>query len=131
MGWSKQWISGYSDEARKNDKAGYDARYRKNKNSEFIYLEVKSYSRNSFIITANEISKGFSAPERYHIALVKDNSIFIVEDYFLNQKRKEEFEILNSNKSIKPLDFVIYFKLPENEIVNSDEIVKSEKVADK
>jgi hypothetical protein len=111
-----QWISGYNGEARKNDKAGYDAKYRKSKDSEFIYLEIKSYSGNSFIISANEISKGFSAPEKYHIALVKDKSIFIVEDYFLNEKRKEEFEILNSNNSVKPLDFVIYFKLSDKEL---------------
>jgi hypothetical protein len=110
------WISAYSDEPRKNDKAGYDVRYRLSQDSEDIYVEVKSYSGSSFIISANEIRKGLVLKEKYHLALVKDQSIYFVTDYFVNELRKVEFEALNSNNSIRPLDYEIYFKLPENKI---------------
>ncbi|MBC7389678.1 MAG: DUF3883 domain-containing protein [Opitutaceae bacterium] len=124
------WISGNSRENRLplDDSKGYDIRYKKDKNiSEWNYLEVKSISGDSFIISSNEVNVGIKNKELYHLALVKDSAIYLVEDFFLDPERVEEFNSLSNNPSIKPLDYQIYFQLPH---LNENIVAEKNFVAD-
>jgi hypothetical protein len=110
-----RWISGNSEDnsVTLDDAKGYDISYKKNKTDEqWTYLEIKSSSTgNSFIISANEVTVGIENKENYHLALVNGLKINFVEDFFLNETRLAEFNILRNSASIRPLDYEVYYKI--------------------
>ncbi|MFZ4522752.1 MAG: sacsin N-terminal ATP-binding-like domain-containing protein [Bacteroidales bacterium] len=114
------WISGNSEDStiKPDDSKGYDIIYKKNKiDQDWYYLEVKSISSDSFIISSNEVNVGIKEKERYHIALVEGVKIFLVEDFFLNDERVAEFNALRNCSSIRPIDYEVFFKLPEISLI--------------
>jgi len=74
---------------------------------------VKSVTSDSFIISYNEVKVGLKESERYHLGLVKDDVLNIVTDFFTDKQRRDIFNRLQSNNSIRPRDYDVYFKLPE------------------
>jgi len=121
-----QWVSGFTEQKDiiPDDTLGYDFRYRTSPEESYSYLEVKSITSNSFIISYNEVSVGLENREKYHLGLVKDGVLNIITDFFTNKNRQEIFGQLQINNSIRPRDYDVYFKLPErnnNEVeANSD-----------
>lgn len=106
-----QWISGNSDETNTNDTLGYDLRYRKIEIEEWCFLEVKSISGNSFIISNNELIVAFSNKMKYHLALVRADQIHIDTDFFNSHELEEEYKQINSSLSIKPVDYEIFIDI--------------------
>jgi len=107
-----QWVSGNSDDKNitQNDRIGYDIRYKKDKTDlNWIFLEVKSISGKSFIISTYEVQFGIENNNQYQIALVDGSNIYLIDDFFMNEDRIADFNSLNNNASIKPLDFEVYF----------------------
>ena len=113
-----RWISGNSEDnsVTLDDAKGYDISYKKDKNEEqWKYLEVKSSSNGtSFIISANEVNIGIANKENYHLAIVNNNKIYFVEDFFLTETRLAEFNLLRNSSSIRPLDYEVFFKFTES-----------------
>jgi len=111
------WISGNSDDNRikLDDSKGYDIRYKVHKaDVVWKYLEVKSVSGNSFIISSNEVNVGITNKENYHLALVADLDIYLIEDFFLDEERVAEFNSFKKSSSIRPLDYEVQFIFKEN-----------------
>ncbi|MFH6951431.1 DUF3883 domain-containing protein [Flavobacterium sp. FlaQc-51] len=113
-----RWISGNSEDngSKLDDTKGYDITYKKIKtDKQWKYLEVKSSSSgNRFIISANEVAVGIENKENYHLALVSGLNISIVEDFFLNETRLAEFNLLRNSLSIRPLDYEVFYSIPSN-----------------
>lgn len=111
-----RWISGNSEDnsLKLDDSKGYDISYKKNKNDiHWKFLEVKSSSSgHRFIISANEVNVGIENKKNYHLALVTGLNINFVEDFFLNETRLEEFNILRNSASIRPLDYEVFYIIP-------------------
>ncbi len=103
-----QWVSGNSNEAGADDTLGYDFRYRKQVGDPWDYLEVKSVSGTSFIITNNEVKTAFENKSKYHMALVKDGKIVIDKAFFVNVELEQEYHRINSGLTIRPHDFEVY-----------------------
>ena len=106
------WISGNSDDYRikLDDSKGYDIRYKINKSDTvWKYLEVKSVSGNSFIISSNEVNVGILNKENYQLALVEGSDIYLVDDFFLDEERVAEFNSFTKSSFIKPLDYEVHF----------------------
>lgn len=101
-----RWVSGNSNTPHKNDKLHYDIEY-KNHQGQWKHLEVKSISEDYFIITNAEKEMGLSVPDKYEMALVRDNDIFLVKDVFKFQDH-ETFDN-NSRFSAYPKDFIFSF----------------------
>lgn len=112
-----RWISGNSEDnsVTLDDTKGYDISYKKNKTDEqWKYLEVKSSSTgNSFIISANEVTVGIENKENYHLALVNGLKINFIEDFFLNETRLAEFNLLRNSASIRPLNYEVFYNIPQ------------------
>ncbi len=105
-----KWVSGNSTTPDKNDKLHYDIEY-KNKEGEWKFLEVKAISDDYFIISNSEKEKGLSEPDKYEMALVQDENIYIIKDLFEFAKG-ESFE--NNNKfTARPKDYIFQFKITE------------------
>ncbi len=116
-----QWLSGNSEQQGivKDDSLGYDIRYTIDNTENWFFLEVKSVSNDSFIISSHEVYVAFEKEkigEEYHLGLVKDGKIHMVEDFFNTDEWKDNFELIQGVSSIRPLDFEVFFELPENNI---------------
>lgn len=101
-----KWVSGNSTTPDKNDKLHYDIEY-KNESGEWKYLEVKAISDHQFIISGPEKDQGISEPDKFEMALVNDNNIYLVKDIF-KFKQGETFES-NSKFVAYPKDYVFIF----------------------
>ncbi len=110
-----RWISGNSEDnsLKLDDSKGFDISNKKNKTDEnWKYLEVKSSSSgHSFIISANEVTVGIENKQNYHLALVNGLNINFVEDFFLNETRLAEFNLLRNSASIRPLDYEVFYNI--------------------
>ncbi len=85
----------------------------------WIFLEVKSVSNDSFIISSHEVYVAFEKEkigEKYHLALVKDGEIHMIEDFFNTDEWKDNFDLIQGVSSIRPLDFEVFFELPKSKI---------------
>lgn len=103
-----KWVSGNSTTPDKNDKLHHDITY-KNGDGVWKYLEVKAMSDNQFIISGPEKDKGMSEPENFELALVAENTIYLVKDIFkFNQG--ETFES-NSKFVAYAKDYVFSFNV--------------------
>lgn len=105
-----KWVSGNSTTPDKNDKLHYDIEY-KNEEGEWKYLEVKAISDDYFIISNSEKEKGLSEPDKYEMALVEDENIYIIKDLFEFAKG-ETFEN-NPKFNARPKDYIFQFKINE------------------
>jgi hypothetical protein len=103
-----KWVSGNSKTPDKNDKLHYDIEY-KNDEGEWKYLEVKAMSDNQFIISASEKEKGMSESEKYEMALVSENIIYMIKDIF-KFNHGESFES-NSKFVAYTKDYVFSFNV--------------------
>ncbi len=75
------WISSFSElNIEQSDDAGYDIYYY-DKNKEKHLVEVKCSSGNYFYITPNELAEGKKEENNYHIALVNNNEVTILENF--------------------------------------------------
>jgi hypothetical protein len=112
-GYDIKWISANSDQADviKNDAAGYDMEYKEKGTEEWFFLEVKSVSSHSFIISLNEIKVALKEKEKYHLGLVKNGELNIIKDFFIDEGRISKFNELLSYGAIRPIDFEVYFDL--------------------
>lgn len=110
-----KWISGNTDEENviRDDGKGYDIEYWLPGSTEAFFLEVKSVSSDSFIISANEVRVALENTEKYHLALVQGQDIHLVKDFFLNQERVKTFNFLRENGSVRSLNFEVFFSLPK------------------
>jgi Domain of unknown function (DUF3883) len=110
-GYIVKWVSGSNDGSQiGDDTLGYDFKYKKAEADPFDLLEVKSFSNNSFIMTAHELEVGFREKEKYHLALVKEDTIYWVKDFFKQERSRIAFEKLKSADFMRALNVVIYFK---------------------
>lgn len=107
-GYKYRWRSGYSDESDADDTLGYDFEYKLSSGSEWRFLEVKSFSGQSFILSGHEfeISQDSLHKGRYDIALVKDENVFIVKNFFETKHQR----IAN--------DYIVYCSINQS---NNDE----------
>lgn len=103
-GYESHWRSSYSDEADKDDTLGYDFEYKKKEDSEWRFLEVKSFNNHSFIVSRHEyeVSQDLDHKGKYDIALVKDGNVYIIENFFED----------HSHYSQVPENYSIYCDLP-------------------
>ena len=109
-------VSSNNDESMTpDDSLGYDFMYKKQGTHIFNFLEVKSMSGDSFIMSANELEKGIKYKEKYHLALVKDNKINLITDFFKNSNVHKEFDIITSTQLIRPHNFEIYLQITANQ----------------
>lgn len=115
-----KWVSGSSTTPDKNDKLHYDIEY-KNEVGEWKYLEVKALFDNQFIISEPEKEKGISDPDKFEMALVKEDIIYMVKDIF----KFEQGETFDSNTKFKAYakDYVFSFNL--NSVSNNPLTVMS------
>lgn len=75
------WISSFSElSIEQSDDAGYDIYYF-DSNKEKHLVEVKCSSGNYFYLSPNELAEGEKPNNNYHIALVKNNEITILENF--------------------------------------------------
>jgi hypothetical protein len=70
-----QWMSGYSDDPSKNDRAGYDIRYQETPGDDWTYIEVKWFGSGLFRLTDTEFNFAKDHADRYYIYLVTDSQI--------------------------------------------------------
>jgi hypothetical protein len=98
-----RWVSGYSTTPDKNDRLHYDMEY-KNEEGDWKYLEVKSLSDDQFIISSAELTMGLAHPDRYELALVSEDTIYVIKDIF-RFKEGESLEI-NDRFMISPKDYI-------------------------
>lgn len=108
-----KWVSGNSTTPDKNDKLHYDVEY-KNHNGEWKYLEVKAILDGYFIISNLEKEKGLSDPDKYELALIKDDNIYIVKNFF-KFKPGENFNN-NDRFSAQAKDFIVSFSINEQAV---------------
>lgn len=116
------WISGNSDDYRikLDDSKGYDIRYKISKlDTVWKYLEVKSVSGDSFIISSNEVNVGILNKGNYQLALVEGSDIYLVDDFFLDEERVAEFNSFTKSSSIRPLDYEVHFIFKASIVSNS------------
>ena len=102
-----KWVSGFSDEDGRDDTCGYDIKYRIE--GKWKLLEVKSASNDSFIISYNEVQTGLRCKEKYHLALVKNGHIHIVENFFMNDSWANDFMIVGNYTAVPKEWLVSYF----------------------
>jgi hypothetical protein len=69
------WLSGYSNHPEKGDHWGYDIKYRETRESDWNFVEVKSFYRGTFFFTQTEMQVATENLDRYYIYLVTDNEI--------------------------------------------------------
>ncbi len=117
---SVKWVSGNSTTPDKNDKLHYDIEY-KNETGEWKYLEVKALFDNHFIITEAEKDKGIAEPDKFEMALVSEDIIYMVKDIF-KFKQGETFES-NSKFNAYAKDYVFSFNL--NAVSDSQSLAMS------
>lgn len=93
-GFDFQWQSGFSDESYKNDTLGYDFKYKRKDESEWRFLEVKKYNGESFILSKNEYRTAIDEKyeNKYDLALVSDDNVYIIKDFFKNENFQMEAE---------------------------------------
>ncbi len=106
-----KWVSGFSDEDGRDDTCGYDIKYRIE--GKWKLLEVKSASNDSFIISYNEVQTGLRCKEKYHLALVKNGHIHIVEDFFMNDSWENDFMIVGNYTAV-PKEWLVSYLLAKN-----------------
>jgi hypothetical protein len=107
------WVSGNSDNPKRDDSLGYDIRYT-DKNGDEKFVEVKSVSSDhSFFLTENERKCGVKNREKYIIALVAEKKIHFITDFF-KFSESESFET-NSKYTTRNHNYKIYFKIEEKE----------------
>ncbi|GGK41362.1 MULTISPECIES: ATP-binding protein [Flavobacteriaceae] len=107
-----EWVSSFSNTSDKSDNKHYDIRYKPVNSASWKYLEVKSFNGSYFHLSQSEKEEGIKRGKDFEIALVLDDKIHILEDYF-----KEDIDFEN-NKFFyaTPADYIITLKLKkENE----------------
>jgi hypothetical protein len=101
------WVSGNSDEPVRDDSLGYDIRYT-DENGNEKFLEVKAISSDtSFFISENEKKCGLKHSEKYIMALVLDNKIHFIKDFFKFDKG-ESFDN-NKKYTVKRNNYKVHF----------------------
>jgi len=103
-----KWVSGNSTTPDKNDKLHYDIEY-KNRLGEWKYMEVKAISDDYFIISNGEKNKGLSEFNKYEMALVKNELIYVVKNLF-EFNNGESFDN-NSKFKCYPKDYIFTFNI--------------------
>ena len=73
---------------------GYDFKYKVKGESEWRYLEVKKFNGESFILSKNEYNTALDEryKNRYDLALVYDDNVYIIKDFFKNENFSMEAE---------------------------------------
>jgi hypothetical protein len=103
-----KWVSGYSDEDRRDDTCGFDFKYRVD--GQWKMLEVKNAVNDSFIISSKEVAIGLLNKGDYHIALVKNGQINLVKDFFLNEGWMKDF-VVEGDYTAVPREWFVSFTL--------------------
>ena len=75
-----------------NDARGYDLEYRKRGETFWRHLEVKHYSGNAVILSANEYKVAMNDPEMYDMALVGSDDIKLVRRPFADDVKKYDIQ---------------------------------------
>lgn len=70
-----QWMSGYSNDPSKNDRAGYDIRYKEPNDQDWTYIEVKWFESGLFRLPDTEFNFAKLNADRYYIYLVTPGNI--------------------------------------------------------
>ncbi|SUX45655.1 ATP-binding protein [Chryseobacterium indoltheticum] len=101
-----------NDVSKKTDSKHYDLEYKKKNDAEWRFLEVKKDSGGYFFLTKPEKDTAIlkENAEKYDIAIVGENSIFIVKNPFLFDE--ETFE-QNSKFLAVPTEYKINFSIDE------------------
>ena len=91
----KKLVEAYTAEfvthkSKEDEWAHYDIRYSKDKGHNWIYIEVKTFSKGHFILSKEEKNFGENNKNNYEIWLVKGYEIFCIPDLFLDDSGKYE-----------------------------------------
>lgn len=70
-----EWMSGYSSNPAKNDRIGYDIRYKENPGDDWTFIEVKWFESGLFRLPDTEFNFARKHADRYYIYLVREHSI--------------------------------------------------------
>ncbi len=70
-----QWMSGYSNDPSKNDRAGYDIRYKEEPEADWTYIEVKWFGSGLFRLPDTEFNFAKAHAAQYYIYLVTESQI--------------------------------------------------------
>lgn len=107
-----KWVSGNSDRLDATDSLHYDLRYKKN--NEWYFVEVKSFANDCFYISQDELNFAKSNGIQSEIALVKDSSVFLLNNFFGLDDTESFYD--NKRFKVKITNYQIFTKLsdPEN-----------------
>ena len=67
------------NKAKEDESLHYDLRYSPNKGYTYIYVEVKTFSKDTFIISREEYEFGIDKKDLYEIWLVKNDELIIFD----------------------------------------------------
>ncbi|NND24123.1 MAG: DUF3883 domain-containing protein [Acidimicrobiia bacterium] len=102
-----KWVSGFSNTSDRSDTKHYDIRYKTVGSDSWKYLEVKSFNGSYFHLSKSEKEEAIRRGKDYEIALVFQEEIHILKDYFI-----KEIEFENNDKYYAtPADYIITLKI--------------------
>jgi hypothetical protein len=105
------WVSGFSCRPDADDSLGYDIKY-KNEHGIWKYIEVKAASSNYFFLSINEKDFGIANNKDFELAIVKENKIHFINDFFIFDNDTDTFEN-NSKYEVSEKDYVVFFEIDE------------------
>lgn len=102
-----EWVSSFSNTSDKSDNKHYDIRYKPLNSNNWKYLEVKAFNGSYFHLSKSEKEEAIKRGKDYEIALVMDEEIHILKDYF-----NQDIDFYNNNLFFaSPSDYIITLKL--------------------
>lgn len=100
------WLSSYSNHPEKSDNWGFDIKYRVTQDSDWQFVEVKSFYNNSFYLTNYELEVAKKNAENYFLYLVDEDNIFnLVFKELLNDKNELDYNNKYFEVEIKDFKF--------------------------
>lgn len=102
-----EWVSSFSNTSDKSDNKHYDIRYKPVNSTNWKYLEVKSFNGSYFHLSKSEKEEGKRRGKDFEIALVMEDKIHILQDYF-----NEDVDFDNNDKFYaSPSDYIVTLKI--------------------
>ncbi|MDI1355321.1 MAG: DUF3883 domain-containing protein [bacterium] len=87
------WLSGYSNHPEKGDHWGFDMKYRVDKQSEWQFVEVKSFYNGAFYFTRTELEVATDDPSKYYLYLVSEHGISsVIFEKLLDENNELNYE---------------------------------------
>ncbi|MDD4777510.1 MAG: DUF3883 domain-containing protein [Fermentimonas sp.] len=108
----------------RSDSYHYDVEYKKEEDSEWRFLEIKTDSGNYFYMSEQEIKTATKEAHRYDLAIVSGNKVYLVKSPFAFEDN-ESFEKNSKFKAI-PSEYIISLKTTEKSPQETEELIFEE-----